>query len=55
MSYRAFPMPDDYPDYPNHFQIANYFDDYVEHFGLRDEITFRTEVSRVEPGGASGR
>ena len=34
MSYRAFPMPDDYPDYPNHWQIAKYFDDYVEHFGL---------------------
>ena len=49
MSFRAFPMPDDYPDYPNHFQIARYFDDYVEHFGLADKITFRSEVVSVEP------
>jgi cation diffusion facilitator CzcD-associated flavoprotein CzcO len=49
MSFRAFPMPDDYPDYPNHFQVARYFDDYVEHFGLAERISFRTEVKRVEP------
>jgi dimethylaniline monooxygenase (N-oxide forming) len=51
MSYRAFPMPDDLPDYPDHFQIANYFDDYVEHFGLAEMIRFRTEVVEVEPSG----
>jgi hypothetical protein len=49
MSYRAFPMPEDYPDYPSHFQIAKYFDDYVEHFGLKEGITFRTEVVEAEP------
>ena len=49
MSYRAFPMPDDYPDYPSHYQVAKYFDDYVEHFRLRDGITFRTEVVAAEP------
>ena len=42
-------MPEDYPDYPNHFQIAAYFDDYVDHFGLREKIRFRTEVVSVEP------
>ena len=42
-------MPDDYPDYPNHFQIARYFDDYVDHFGLREKIHFRTEVKSVAP------
>ena len=51
MQYAGFPMPDDYPNYPNHFQIAQYFDDYVDHFGLRDLITFRTEVTAVEPDG----
>ena len=40
MAYRTYPMPDDYPDYPNHFQIARYFDDYVDHFGLRERIRF---------------
>ncbi len=49
MAYRTFPMPDDYPDYPNHFQIARYFDDYVDHFGLREKIRFRTEVMSVVP------
>src|SRR6188472_3426764 len=64
MAYRTYPMPDDYPDYPNHFQIARYFDDYVDHFGLREEIRFRTEVKSVVPvdgewevtvAGADGR
>jgi len=50
MAYKTYPMPDDYPDYPNHFQIARYFDDYVDHFGLRGKIHFRTEVKRVERG-----
>jgi dimethylaniline monooxygenase (N-oxide forming) len=49
MAYRTYPMPVDYPDYPNHFQIAAYFDDYVDHFGLRGKIRFRTEVVKVEP------
>jgi dimethylaniline monooxygenase (N-oxide forming) len=49
MAYASYPMPDDYPDYPDHFQIARYFDDYVDHFGFREKIRFRTEVLRVEP------
>jgi flavin-binding monooxygenase-like protein len=48
MAYSTYPMPEDYPDYPNHFQIAAYFDDYVDHFGLRDKIRFGTEVVKVE-------
>jgi len=49
MAYKTYPMPDDYPDYPNHFQIARYFDGYVDHFGLREKIRFRTEVKSVVP------
>jgi len=49
MEYRAFPMPVDYPDYPGHFQIAAYFDDYVDHFDLRHRIHFRTEVVNAAP------
>ena len=49
MEYRTFPMPEDLPDYPNHWQIAEYFDAYVDHFGFRDRIRFRTEVVKVEP------
>lgn len=49
MQYASFPMPRSLPNYPNHFQIAEYFDSYVDHFGLRERITFRTTVERVEP------
>ncbi len=51
MEYKSYPMPEDLPDYPNHWQIAQYFDDYVDHFGFRDRIRFRTEVVKVEPQG----
>ncbi len=49
MSYKAFPMPEDYPDYPSHEHIAAYFDAYAERFGLREKIAFRTEVVSVRP------
>lgn len=49
MAFKTMPMPDHYPDYPDHFQMAAYFDEYVDHFGLRDKISFRTEVVSVEP------
>jgi hypothetical protein len=49
MAYKTYPMPEDYPDYPNHFQIAAYFDDYVDHFGIREKIRFNAEVVSVEP------
>ncbi len=52
MAYQAYPMPENYPDYPDHFQIAAYFDDFVDHFGLRERISFRTEVLSVEPAGS---
>jgi thioredoxin reductase len=49
MAYKTFPMPEHYPHYPDHFQIAAYFDEYVDHFGLREKIRFRTEVVAVKP------
>ena len=45
MEYRDYPMPLDTPDYPSHSVIKAYFDDYVEHFGLREHIRFNTEVT----------
>jgi len=53
MEYSDFPMPASYPDFPHHSQIAAYFDEYVDHFGFRDRITFETGVrsARREPGG----
>jgi dimethylaniline monooxygenase (N-oxide forming) len=49
MSYRTFPMSDRYPDYPHNSQIAEYFDEYVDHFGFRENIHFATEVTSVVP------
>jgi cation diffusion facilitator CzcD-associated flavoprotein CzcO len=47
MEYSDFPMPKSYPDFPHHTQIATYFDDYVDHFGLRDKISFETGVEHA--------
>ena len=51
MAYSDFPMPEDYPDYPHHSQILDYFEDYVDHFGVRPHIRFNTSVSDVTPDG----
>ena len=52
-SFADFPMPADYPDFPRHEQIRDYLEHYVDRFGFRDRIRFRTTVERVdpEPGG----
>ena len=42
-----FPMPDDYPDYPSHWQVHEYFRRYAKHFGLYDRIALGTEVVSV--------
>lgn len=47
MEYRDYPMPPGTPDYPSHRVIKDYFDDYVDHFGLRKHIRFRTEVKHA--------
>ena len=49
MAYATYPMPESLPDYPNHFQIAQYFDDYVDHFGFRERIRFETAIERARP------
>jgi cation diffusion facilitator CzcD-associated flavoprotein CzcO len=54
MEYPGFPMPRGYPDFPHHTHIAAYFDSYVDHFGFRDRITFRTRVERAEPREGGG-
>src|SRR2546423_9866295 len=47
MEYSDFPMPKSYPDFPHHSHIAEYFDAYVDHFGLREHIAFETGVERA--------
>ena len=49
MALKSLPMPEGYPDYPDHFQMAAYFDEVVDRFNLRPRINFNTEVLAVEP------
>jgi dimethylaniline monooxygenase (N-oxide forming) len=49
MSYSDFPMPTSYPDFPHHTHIREYFNDYIDHFGLRERITFETGVTHAAP------
>jgi cation diffusion facilitator CzcD-associated flavoprotein CzcO len=51
MSYSDYPMPEDYPVYPHHTLIHQYFSDYVDHFGFRKNIQFKTTVTHVEKRG----
>ena len=45
--YSDFPMPAEYPDYPSHAQVLQYFEDYAEHFRLKPFIKFGSKVDKV--------
>jgi cation diffusion facilitator CzcD-associated flavoprotein CzcO len=47
LAFEDFPVPADWPDFPHHAQLHQYFKDYVDHFGLRETITFNTGVERA--------
>ena len=49
LQYAVLPIPDDYPDYLSHELIAKYLDNFVDHFGFRGNIQFRTEVIKAKP------
>ena len=49
MGFDGFPMPASLPDYPHHTQVAKYLNDFLDSFGGRSRISFRTEVLSVEP------
>ena len=48
MEYSDYPMPKSYPDFPHHSHIAEYFDDYVDHFGFRDRIIFNCGIEKAQ-------
>lgn len=53
LAFEDYPVPKDWPDFPHHGQLLQYFHDYVDHFGLREHIQFNTAVedaSRREDG-----
>ncbi|HUH75363.1 MAG TPA: NAD(P)-binding domain-containing protein [Chitinophagales bacterium] len=48
MAFSDYPMPDDYPDYPHHSLIYQYFENYIDYFGFRNKIHFNTTVLKIE-------
>src|SRR5262245_40625316 len=46
-----FPMPREYPDYPDHAQALTYLRAYARAFGLYDHIRFGQTVERAERDG----
>jgi hypothetical protein len=45
LAFEDYPVPRDWPDFPHHTQLLQYFNDYVDAFGLRETITFKTAVT----------
>lgn len=43
-----FPMPEDYPDYPSHVQLLDYFKAYAAHFNINPYIRFNTTVLKTK-------
>ncbi|MFD1814342.1 flavin-containing monooxygenase [Rhodococcus gannanensis] len=50
LAFEDFPVPAEWPDFPHHSLLFQYFKDYVDHFGLRETITFDTSVDHAERG-----
>ena len=45
--FEDFPMPKSYPPYPSHTQLLAYFNNYADHFGVRNYIRFNTHVETI--------
>jgi cation diffusion facilitator CzcD-associated flavoprotein CzcO len=50
----GFPMPREYPDYPDHAQALAYLRAYAARFGLYDRIRFDQTVERAERAAGGG-
>ncbi|MFT4199287.1 flavin-containing monooxygenase [Gordonia sp. (in: high G+C Gram-positive bacteria)] len=53
LSFKDFPMPEEYPDFPHHTQVKQYLEDYCDAFDLKHNIEFQNRVlhARRLPGG----
>lgn len=51
----GYPMPADYPIYPSREQVLAYLNAFADHFDLRRQVHFGTEVHSCEPEGPNGR
>lgn len=50
-TFRDFPMPDSYPDYPSHRQILRYLEGYATRFDLRRHFRFGASIESARPQG----
>jgi len=53
-AYTDYPMPRDWPAYPDHARCLAYLRGYARHFGLESHIRTRAAVERVEPAAGGG-
>ncbi|MBE9216449.1 FAD-dependent oxidoreductase [Plectonema cf. radiosum LEGE 06105] len=42
-----YPMPEDYPEWPNSEQVRRYLQSYADNFGVSERICFQTEVTNI--------
>lgn len=49
--YKDYPMSPDLPDFPSAKQMLHYFDEYMDHWGLRPYVRFGNEVTDCKPVG----
>lgn len=54
-AYADYPMPADWPAYPSHIQVSEYFKSFAKHFDLYPSIRFNTEVKKIEQRDGSWR
>jgi len=54
-AYADFPMPEDWPAYPGHERVSDYFKSFAKHFDLMPSIRFNTGVRTIEHRDGSWR
>ncbi|SFB41501.1 Predicted flavoprotein CzcO associated with the cation diffusion facilitator CzcD [Amycolatopsis marina] len=54
LSFKDFPMPEHFPDFPHHSHIKEYLEEYAEAFSLKNNIRFRTAVQHARRLPAGG-
>lgn len=49
LGYSDFPLNKALPDFPSHAQFLKHLENYADHFGLRELVTFNTNITSVTP------
>jgi len=52
--YADYPLPDDYPDFPSHAQMADWFAAYARDFDLLPRIRLNARVAQARPRAGGG-